>query len=277
MIDKRPPKLKMRAVLLFGLGLLMATMACTCAAPTGFLSAPVEEGSVETAVAQTIEAGQAVEQQVQQTVAAALAAQQAVAEAPAETDLADPNAATPITTSQPVVEANLEGTPTPTLAATWTPTTVSAAQATWTPTSLPAAQATATATPLTPTHTPTSAPTNTPEPTQLTKTNWQVDFLYRIDDDQNGSKRLQVVFNQNGGVLSGSNRDSNAEVDIVTTGMVTGNTVTITFTMSNGGNTRGSVTCTGTINAGPPQTIAGSFTAPSNLGVGATEGSCAFR
>ena len=111
-----------------------------------------------------------------------------------------------------------------------------------------------------------------PEPTQLTDTNWQVDFGYI-----GGSYRLQVSFTQDGATLSGSNRDNNAERDIVTTGTVTANTVEVTFTMTNGGSPRGSVTCTGTISEGPPQTISGTFTSPDNGAVGATSGNCDFR
>lgn len=148
------------------------------------------------------------------------------------------------------------------------------------PTVVPAT-ATATTAAIAATHTPqaatataTAAATATmpPMPTQLTKNSWQVDFLFL-----GGSDRLQVSFTQNGGVLSGSNRDNNAELDIVTTGSVTGDTVVVTFTLSNGGSLRGSVTCTGTIDAGPPQTISGTFTALTMDGVGATEGSCSFR
>ena len=146
------------------------------------------------------------------------------------------------------------------------------------PTTAAAAPATSVATTSAPTPTATAeTPTNTPEPittgpTQLTKTSWQVDFLFL-----GGSHRLQATFTQSGGVLSGSNRDNNAEVDIITTGTVTADTVVITFTLSNGGSPRGSVTCTGTIDAGPPQIISGTFTAPTNEAVGGDSGNCTFR
>jgi hypothetical protein len=110
-----------------------------------------------------------------------------------------------------------------------------------------------------------------PEPTQLTKADWQVDFEYL-----GGNDRLEVQILQSGGTLSGSGRDNNAEVDFVTTGTITANTINVTFTLSNGGSSRGSVTCTGTIDAGPPQTISGSFTSPTNEAVGGTSGSCDF-
>lgn len=105
-------------------------------------------------------------------------------------------------------------------------------------------------------------------PTQLTKNSWQVDFAYT-----GGSFRLEVFFTQTGDVLSGSNRDNNAELDVVTAGRVTGSAVVITFTLSNGGSPRGSVTCTGTI-AGSPQTISGTFTSPSTEAVGGLNGTC---
>ncbi len=113
--------------------------------------------------------------------------------------------------------------------------------------------------------------TYVPEPTELAKNDWQVDFTYL-----GGSDRLEVFINQSGGNLTGSNRDNNAEVDVVTTGTVTANTIVVTFTLSNGGSPRGSVTCTGTIDAGPPQTISGTFTSPSNVAVGGTSGTCDF-
>ena len=116
-----------------------------------------------------------------------------------------------------------------------------------------------------------NAYTYVPEPTQLAKADWQVDFVFL-----GGSDRLDVRMEQNGAVLSGSGRDNNAEVDFVTTGMVTANSLTVTFTLSNGGSPRGSVTCTGTIDAGPPQTISGTFTSPDNVAVGGTSGTCDF-
>ena len=116
-----------------------------------------------------------------------------------------------------------------------------------------------------------NAYTYVPEPTQLAKADWQVDFVFL-----GGSDRLDVRMEQNGAVLSGSGRDNNAEVDFVTSGMVTANSLTVTFTLSNGGSPRGSVTCTGTIDAGPPQTISGTFTSPTIEAVGGTSGSCDF-
>lgn len=163
------------------------------------------------------------------------------------------------------VAATIPALPTATATATKAATSV----ATHTP--APTSASGHTATPTT-THNATHTPTMPPMPTQLTKTGWQVDFLFL-----GGSDRLQVQFTQTGDVLSGSNRDNNAELDIVTTGTVTGNTVVVTFTLSNGGSPRGSVTCTGTIDAGPPQTISGTFTAPTKDGVGGTDGSCNFR
>lgn len=146
------------------------------------------------------------------------------------------------------------------------------------PTTTAAARPSATATTAPPTATattapPTTAPTLTPTvaPTKLEKTSWQADFAFI-----GGSRRLQASFTQTGGVLSGSNRDNNAEVDIVTSGTVTGNTAVVKFTLSNGGSPRGEVTCTGRI-AGTPQTISGTFTAPTTQGVGATSGNCTFR
>jgi len=106
-------------------------------------------------------------------------------------------------------------------------------------------------------------------PTELTKNNWQVDFAYI-----GGSDRLEVFFTQTGDVLSGSNRDNNAEVDVVTTGRVTGTQAVLTFTLSNGGSPRGTVTCTGTISSGSPQTITGTFTSPTTEAVGGLTGTC---
>lgn len=108
-----------------------------------------------------------------------------------------------------------------------------------------------------------------PAPVQLTKSSWQVDFTYL-----GGSDRLEVVINQAGTVLSGSGRDNIAEVDFTTTGQVVGDAITVTFTLSNGGSPRGSVTCTGAILDGPPQTISGTFTSPTDEAVGGTSGTC---
>ena len=108
-------------------------------------------------------------------------------------------------------------------------------------------------------------------PTMLTKNDWQVDFAFT-----GGSYRLEVFFTQTGDVLSGSSRDNNAEVDIVTTGRVTGSEVVVTFTLSNGGSSRGSVTCMGTI-GGSPQTISGTFTSPTTEAVGGLTGTCIMR
>lgn len=107
------------------------------------------------------------------------------------------------------------------------------------------------------------------QPVELTKNDWQVDFTFL-----GGSDRLQVIIDQTGTVLSGSGRDNIAEVDFVTTGVIDGATMTVTFTLSNGGSPRGSVTCTGTILAGPPQTFSGTFTSPTNEAVGGTSGTC---
>ena len=325
--------------------MLLALVLMACKPSTGV--------SVEDAVAQTVEARDALALQVKQTVDAQMAALQPIAEVPAGGDVADPNANVPV--SQPVVDPNLAGgtpqlrvtlssvnvrsgpgtnyPPITTLrqdavvvaaaknqAGTWflidlpggvkgwisntvttpvveadmvkvpiadtipaPPQAVAPATATGVPAAVPATAVATTAAPAAATHTPqattagaTAAPTatatTTATTTQLTKNGWQVDFLYL-----GGSDRLQVEFTQTGDVLSGSNRDNNSELDIVTTGTVTGDTVVVTFTLSNGGSPRGSVTCTGTIDAGPPQTISGTFTAPTNEGVGGTEGSCNFR
>lgn len=110
-----------------------------------------------------------------------------------------------------------------------------------------------------------------PAPVQLTKNDWQVDFTFL-----GGSDRLEVVIDQAGTVLSGSGRDNIAEVDFVTSGQIVGETITVTFTLSNGGSARGSVTCTGTILTGPPQTISGTFTSPTTEAVGGTSGTCAM-
>ena len=338
MTDKILRMIKMSVFLM-----LVALVLMACSSGT---QVPVED-----AVAQTIEARDALALQVQQTVDAQMAALQPIAEVPAGGDVADPNANVPV--SQPVVDPNLAGgtpqlrvtlssvnvrsgpgtnyPPITTLrqdavvvaaaknqAGTWflidlpggvkgwisntvttpvveadmvkvpiavtipaPPQAVAPVAATGAPAAAP--QATTAAVPQTTTAAPqattagaTAAPTATatmpPMPTQLTKTGWQVGFLYL-----GGSDRLQVEFTQTGDVLSGSNRDNNSELDIVTTGTVTGDTVVVTFTLSNGGSPRGSVTCTGTIDAGPPQTISGTFTAPTKDGVGGTEGSCNFR
>lgn len=156
----------------------------------------------------------------------------------------------------------------PTTAAVASSTATKVAPATHTPlATIAGATATMPPTPTTTVETPTSTPVPpTAEPTQLTKTSWQVDFLFL-----GGSDRLQVEFTQTGGVLSGSNRDNIAELDIVTTGTVTADTVVITFTLSNGGSPRGSVTCTGAIVARPPQTISGTFVTDDG-----TSGSCTF-
>jgi hypothetical protein len=106
-------------------------------------------------------------------------------------------------------------------------------------------------------------------PTQLTKTDWQVDFTFT-----GGDFRLEVFIEQDIETLSGSNRDNNAELDVLTTGRVVGSSITVTFALSNGGISRGSVTCTGVINGGSPQTISGTFTSPTTEAVGATSGSC---
>jgi hypothetical protein len=145
----------------------------------------------------------------------------------------------------------------PVCPATPTPTSAGVAAATATPTS--AAAATATSTP------------TTAGPTQLQKTSWQVDLAFI-----GGSDRLQVIFTQTGSGLSGSNRDNNAELDIITNGTVTGNTMVVTFTLSNGGSPRGSITCTGTI-GGSPQTISGTFTSTEANGTAGPSGNCNFR
>jgi hypothetical protein len=168
--------------------------------------------------------------------------------------------------SPPQVVVPATATGAPTTAAAVPPTTGATAVA-----ATAVATTAATHTPQATTASATTAPTETatmpPMPTQLTKTGWQVDFLFL-----GGSDRLQVEFTQAGGSLSGSNRDNIAELDIVTTGTVTGDTVVITFMLSNGGSPRGSATCTGTINAGPPQTITGTFVADDG-----TSGTCDFR
>jgi hypothetical protein len=105
----------------------------------------------------------------------------------------------------------------------------------------------------------------------LQKTSWQVDLAFI-----GGSDRLQVIFTQTGSGLSGSNRDNNAELDIITNGTVTGNTMVVTFTLSNGGSPRGSITCTGTI-GGSPQTISGTFTSTEANGTAGPSGNCNFR
>ena len=112
------------------------------------------------------------------------------------------------------------------------------------------------------------------DPATLTSTNWQVDFAFA-----GGSFRLEVFFEQEsaygfGDTVSGTNRDNNAELDVVTSGQILGSEVTITFTLSNGGTPRGSVTCTGTVSAGSPQTIDGTFTSPTTEAVGGTSGTC---
>lgn len=149
----------------------------------------------------------------------------------------------------------------PVCPATPTPTSAVVAAATATPTSAGAAAATATSTPT----------TAAAGPTQLEKTSWQVDFAF-----SGGSDRLQVAFSQSGSVLSGTNRDNIAELDIITNGTVTGNTVVITFTLSNGGSPRGSITCIGTI-SGSPQTISGTFSSTEANGSVGPSGSCTFR
>lgn len=106
-------------------------------------------------------------------------------------------------------------------------------------------------------------------PTQLTKTDWQVDFTFL-----GGDFRLQVFFEQDGESLAGSNRDNNAELDVITTGRVIGSTIVVTFELSNGGSSRGNVTCTGDIVGTSPQTISGTFTSPSTDAVGGTSGTC---
>lgn len=108
-----------------------------------------------------------------------------------------------------------------------------------------------------------------PFPTQLTKNDWQVDVTYA-----GGSDRLNVIIDQNFTILSGSGRDNDAEVDFVTSGTVTGDSIEVTFTLTNGGSYRGVVTCTGTIVPGPPQTITGFFTSPDTVAVGGTSGNC---
>jgi hypothetical protein len=104
-------------------------------------------------------------------------------------------------------------------------------------------------------------------PTQLTKTNWTVDLTY-LGGSFTG---LEVLINQAGSVLSGTTRDNNKEVDIVTSGTVTGSSVVVKFVLSNGGSPRGEFTCTGTI-AGSPQEITGTFTSPDGGFFGGTNG-----
>ncbi len=213
------------------------------------------------ALQSTTDAGTALAVQVEQTVAAQIAALQGTATP--TTAAAAPKAPAASPTPTTVAAApNAPAAPSPTTIAP-SPTKVAPSPTTAapSPTSIPPS----------PTTVPPSPTTAAPSLTQLEKTSWQVDFAYI-----GGSFRLQVSFTQTGGVLSGSNRDNNAEVDIITNGTVTGNNVEVTFTMTNGGSPRGSVTCTGVI-AGSPQTISGSFTAPSELGVGSTSGNCSFR
>ena len=107
------------------------------------------------------------------------------------------------------------------------------------------------------TATPSPTPTPVP-PILLSKSDWQADFTYL-----GGSMRLQPRINQAGASLSGTVRDNIAEMDIVTSGTVTGSNAVLTFTLSNGGSTRGSVTLNGTI-GGSPQKITGTFTSSSN-------------
>lgn len=101
---------------------------------------------------------------------------------------------------------------------------------------------------------PTPSPSPTPAPTVLSKGDWQVDLVY-----PGGSQRLLPSLTQTGGLISGSNRDNLAELDIATTGSIVGNAIHIVYTLSNGGSPRGTVTCDGTI-SGSPQTISGTFT-----------------
>jgi hypothetical protein len=68
---------------------------------------PAPTITVEDAVAQTIEARDALALQVQQTVDAQMAALQPNGEVPTGGDVADPNASLPV--SQPVVDPNLAG------------------------------------------------------------------------------------------------------------------------------------------------------------------------
>jgi outer membrane biosynthesis protein TonB len=213
--------------------------------------------------------------QVEQTLAALQLTAAAAAASPTPTpfDGISPLDYTQTAIAEGVSEPSTAVPPTPTtqaavVAPSPTPTTQAvSAPPSPTLTDEPVQEPTSTTRVVPPTHTPT--PTTVP-PTQLTKTNWQVDFAFI-----GGSKRLQVSFTQNGSVLSGSNRDNQAEVDIVTTGTVTGSTMVVTFTMTNGGNDRGTVTCTVPISGSPP--FEGTFTAPAKLGVGATSGNCNFR
>ncbi len=330
----------LRMTIMSALLVLLALVLMACSSGT---QVPVED-----AVAQTIEARDALALQVQQTVDAQMAALQPNGEVPAGGDVADPNASLPV--SQPVVDPNLAGgtpqlrvtlssvnvrsgpginyppittlrqdavvvaaaknqtgtwflidlpggakgwvsntvttpvveadmvkvaiaatIPSPPVAAVPAATTAAAAPPTTATTAVATTAAAATQVPQATTASATAVPTETattpPMPTQLTKNGWQVDFLFL-----GGSDRLQVEFTQAGSALSGSNRDNIAELDVVTSGTVTGDNVVITFTLSNGGSPRGSATCTVTINAGPPQTLSGTFVADDG-----TSGTCDFR
>lgn len=74
---------------------------------------------------------------------------------------------------------------------------------------------------------PTPTPSPTPAPVVLSKTNWQTDFTYL-----GGSFRLQSLVNQSGGTLSGTTRDNDAELDVETSGTVTGSSVPISYTVN---------------------------------------------
>ncbi len=89
---------------------LLLTLVIMACGPTPTLPEP-NETTMEDAIAQTMEARDALALQVQQTVDAQMAALQPIAEVPAEVpaggDVADPNANIPV--SQPVVDPNLAG------------------------------------------------------------------------------------------------------------------------------------------------------------------------
>jgi hypothetical protein len=73
---------------------------------------------------------------------------------------------------------------------------------------------------------------------------------------------LDVVLKQTAGVLSGTGRDNNQEIDTSANGTVQGcaGNVALTLTLSNGGSARGVLILTGTISSAVNQPISGTYT-----------------
>ncbi len=140
-----------------------------------------------------------------------------------------------------------------------TATPSASAEATPTPTATPEATSAPEATS---TRAPT--PTSTPAPPVTVNDGELTEWTARLTTTGNAIyDPLVLVLQQSGGVLSGSNRDNDREVDLSTTGSVdAARNVRLTSTITNGGSPRATIIFTGTISGpGGSQTISGTYTA----------------